>query len=292
MTPAPASQAARRRAILCIILSSALFTAASALVKALGAGYSPFEVAFFRSLVSALMMIGLTARNGRWRDLRTTRPFGHATRTVFGFTSMLAAYYGYSHLPLALTTAIGFAMPIVLCLLSFPLLGERVGRLRLAASVVGLFGVMVMLKPWQVGAVPAIPVAVVLSGVVFWALAMISIRKLGGHGEHNTAIVLWFSIGCTGLSGLLMLPFWVTPSLPQLAVLLGVGAISAVAQVLMTQGYRSAESALLAPFEYGAIIYAAIFGVVFWGEIPDAAGFAGVAILIASGAAIWRNAGK
>ncbi len=291
MTPPPATQAARRRAILCIIGSSALFTGASALIKALGAGISPIEVAFFRSLVASVIVTALMAHRGHWAYFRTHRPWGHAGRTLFGFYSMLAAYYGYSHLPLAFATAIGFAMPLVLCLLSFPLLGERVGPSRLAASVVGLGGVLVMLRPWDVGAVPTVPVLIVLSGVVGWAMAMISIRKLGGLGENNNTIMLWFSIGCTVLSGVGVLPFWTTPDLWQLAGLIGVGLVSTVAQVLMTQGYRSAESALLAPFEYGAIIYAALYGLAFWGEVPDGWSLAGVAILISAGAAIWRNAG-
>jgi len=139
--------------------------------------------------------------------------------------------------------------------------------------------------------VPLLPVLVVLSGVVVWALAMISIRKLGAQGENNTTIVLWFSFGCSALAGVGVLPFWVTPHGWQLAELIGLGLISAAAQILMTQAYRSAESALVAPFEYGAIIYAAFFGLIFWGEVPDLASLLGIAILIGSGFAVWRQAG-
>jgi len=291
MTPQPATRAARHRAILCVCGSSALFTIASALIKALGSEMPSIEVAFFRSSIAVLVMLALLARSGRWMHLRTSRPWGHVTRTLFGFTSMLASYYGFSHLPLALSTAIGFAMPIVLCLLCGPMLGEAVGRGRMLAALVGLSGVLIMLRPWQVGAVPLLPVLVVLSGVVVWALAMISIRKLGAQGENNTTIVLWFSFGCSALAGVGVLPFWVTPHGWQLAELIGLGLISAAAQILMTQAYRSAESALVAPFEYGAIIYAAFFGLIFWGEVPDLASLLGIAILIGSGFAVWRQAG-
>ena len=292
MTIQPASTAARRRAILCVCGSSALFTVASALVKALGRDMPSIEVAFFRSAIALLAMLALLARSGRWVHLRTSRPWGHVARTLFGFASMLASYYGYSPLPLALATAIGFAMPIVLCLLAGPMLGETVGRGRLLAALAGLSGVLIMLRPWQVGAVPMLPVLVVLSGVVVWALAMINIRKLGAQGENSTTIVLWFSFGCSALAGLGGLPFWVAPQGWQWALLIGVGLLSAAAQILMTQGYRSAESAFVAPFEYGAILYAALFGLIFWGELPDLASLLGIAILIGSGFAVWRQAGK
>ncbi len=283
--------AARRRAILFVCGSSALFSFASALVKALADDVPSIEIAFFRSFVAALAMMPVLLRPGGLGLLRTSHPWGHVGRTVNGFIGMITIYYGYAHLPLELATALSFAMPLVLSLLSMPLLGERVGPVRLAAVLVGFLGVLVMLRPWDGAdqALPIVPVAVVLTGVVAWALAMISIRRMGAAGERNLTIVLWFSIGCTLQSGLCAIPFWVWPDAWQLAGLVAVGLISAVAQLLMTQGYRSAESALLAPFEYGAVIYAAALGLAFWGEIPDPWSVVGILILIGAGIVVWRR---
>ena len=287
--------AARQRAILSVCGASVLFALSSAMIKALGPEIPSVVVAFFRSAIGAAVMLGIIARSGHWKLAKATHPLWQTIRTLVGFSSMVATYYGYSHLPLALATAIGFAMPIVLCLLSGPILGEKVGAVRMVAAMVGLGGVLVMLRPWQIGmgqadALPPVPVLAVVFATLTWALAMLSIRKLGALGESNTSIVLWFALGSTALSAIFMLPVWVMPTTPQLVILIAIGALSGAAQILMTHGYRSAEGALVAPFEYGAIVYATLLGLIFWGEVPDATSLLGMAILIGAGWTIWRQA--
>jgi drug/metabolite transporter (DMT)-like permease len=71
--------------------------------------------------------------------------------------------------------------------------------------------------------------------------------------------------------------------------LIGVGLVSGVAQMLMTEGYRTGQASVVAPFEYGAIVYATIMGVVFWGEWPDAATLVGVAIIVGAGLYLWKD---
>lgn len=294
MTPS-ATQAARlrQRAILCVLASSACFTVAAAFVKFIGDAVPTSEVVFFRSAVAALCMVPLMWRAGGWSVLRTRRPLGHAWRLVAGLAGMYGSFYGYARLPLATVTALGFSMPIFLALLSVPLLRERVGPDRGLALAAGLAGVLLVLRPWQGGGgLPLAPALVVVGGVVFWALAMISIRRMGQSGERNITIVLLFTLGGSAVSGLLCIPVWVAPSGWVLAALVGVGAVSAVAQLLMTEGYRSGEATMLAPFEYGAILYTVLLGFLIWGEAPGAWEFAGIAVLIASGLYAWWREGR
>lgn len=289
MTPS-ATQAARlrQRAILCVLASSACFTVAAAFVKFIGDAVPTSEVVFFRSVVAALCMVPLMWRAGGWSVLRTRRLLGHAWRLVAGLAGMYGSFYGYARLPLATVTALGFSMPIFLALLSVPLLRERVGPDRGLALAAGLAGVLLVLRPWQGGGgLPLAPALVVVGGVVFWALAMISIRRMGQSGERNITIVLLFALGGSAVSGLLCIPVWVAPSGWVLAALVGVGAVSAVAQLLMTEGYRSGEATMLAPFEYGAILYTVLLGFLIWGEAPGAWEFAGIAVLTASGLYAW-----
>jgi drug/metabolite transporter (DMT)-like permease len=283
--------ATRRRAILCVLAASALYTVAAALVKALAPTYPPVELMFFRSLVVAAVMLPFLVRREGVAALRPRRPMGHLGRLVFGFTGMLTAYYGYGHLPLATNTALGFCMPLFLTILSVPLLGERVGALRVGAVLAGLFGVLLMVRPWAGGAeaLPPGPVAIVLGGVVTWALAMISIRRMGEQGESNVAIVLWFGVGSTVLAGLLCIPVWVTPSWTALAGMLAIGGVTLVAQLLMTEAYRVGETTLVAPFEYGAIVYSTLLGLLIWGEMPNAGSFLGIAIIIGAGLMVWHH---
>jgi drug/metabolite transporter (DMT)-like permease len=287
----PGPQAARRHAILCVLAASATFTVGAAVVKALTRHVPVLEIVMFRSLVGFLTMLPVLWRHGGIAALATRRPSGHVLRTLYGFTATVTAVYGYAVLPLATMTALGFAMPLFLTILSVPLLREHVGWRRSLAVLVGLGGVLTILRPWRDGngALPPGATLFVLAGVVAWALAMISIRKMGEAGEKNVTIVAWYSLGTAVLAGLAALPRWATPTGGELAELAAAGLLSGVAQLLMTEGYRSGETTLVAPFEYGAIVYAILLGIAFWGEWPDATSLAGVAILVAAGLYIWHR---
>jgi drug/metabolite transporter (DMT)-like permease len=249
------------------------------------------EMVAARSLVVSLALWPLLMRSGGLAALRTRRPFGHLARTLLGFVGMSTSFYGYAILPLATVTALGFAMPLILTLLSVPLLGEGVGWRRASAVAVGLAGVLIMLRPWRdaADALPVGPVCVVFSGVVAWALTMITIRRMGAAGERNLPIVLWYSIGSTVIAAILTVPVWVTPDWLQLSAMLGVGLVSAIAQMLMTEGYRSGETTLVAPFEYGAIVYTTLMGALIWGEYPDGWNYVGIAVLVGAGLYIWQR---
>jgi len=283
-------RAARRHAILCVLSASATFTIGSAVVKSLTAEFPVMEIVAFRSFIAFLALVPLLWRHGGIAALATRRPLGHALRTCCGFIATVTTVYGYAVLPLATVTALGFAMPLFLTILSVPLLGEHVGPRRGSAVLAGLGGVLLMLRPWQqTDALPPLAVAIVLAGVVTWALAMISIRRMGEAGERNVTIVAWYSLGTAALAGMAALPHWIAPTVPQLAALVATGLMSGIAQLLMTEGYRGGETTLLAPFEYGAILYATILGIVLWGEWPDAWSVLGVAVLIGAGLYIWRR---
>ena len=283
--------AARRHAIIYVLSASATFTLGSALVKALTADFPVLEIVMFRSIVGFVAMVPMLLRHGGLSALATRQPLGHVMRTGYGFIGTVTSVYGFGVLPLVTVTALGFAMPLFLTVLSVPLLGERVGPRRATAVVVGLGGVLVMLRPWHVDAdsMPLGAVAIVLSGVVTWALSMINIRQMGDAGERNVTIVAWYSLGTAFLAAFGCIFSWVTPSPWQLAALVSAGLFSGFAQLLMTEGYRAAETTLVAPFEYGAIIYATVLGAAIWGEWPDGFSLAGVAVLIASGLYIWHR---
>ena len=284
----------RRRAIACVLGSSAAFALAAALVKWASPGLPVAEVVLFRSLCSVLILAPMLRSHGGWSTLRTKRPGAHLLRLGAGFSGMYASFYGYANLPIATVTALGFSMPVFLTVLSIPLLRERVSRVRAGAVAAGLAGVLIVLRPWEAGseAGHAGPALVVTVGVAAWALAMISIRRMGQSGERNVTIVLLFSIGSTMLAALLCIPVWVTPTPMQLLALVGVGVVSTAAQLLMTEGYRSGEATMLAPFEYGAIIYAVVLGWLIWGEVPGGWEFAGIAVLVASGLWVWWKEGR
>ena len=287
-TSPDSAQRLKQRAILCVLAASASFIVAAALVKAVAGAIPTVEIMLCRSFFALVVMIPLLRGSGGLAALRTRNPGAHALRVAAGFAGMFGSFYGYAHLPMALVTALGFAMPIFLTLLAVPLLGERIDRGRAVSVGVGLVGVLVVLRPWRAqGSVELGPALIVVVGVGAWALAMVSIRRMGQAGERNITIVLWFSIACTVLSGLLSIPVWVWPTPLQWLGLAGVGVISGVAQLLMTEGYRSGEATMLAPFEYGAIVYTVLIGWAIWGEVPGVWEAVGILFLVVAGLFTW-----
>ncbi len=287
ISPSAATRASRRRAILFILGAAVLFALAASCVKALDGAVPLAQLVLFRSLFALPVLLPLLSQAGGWPALRTQYPMGHVWRTIFGLIGMGGAFYGYATMPLATVTALGFTMPLFLTLLAVPLLGERVGWRRGSAVVAGFLGVLLMVRPTGAGAAELVPSLIVLVASLAWALSMITIRRMGEAGESGVSIVLWFAIGSSILAFLASLPVWVWPSAWQWLLLLGIGIISALAQLLMTEAYRSGEPTLVAPFEYSGIIWTTLLGAVIWAEAPDGWDGLGIAVLVASGLYIW-----
>jgi drug/metabolite transporter (DMT)-like permease len=287
--PAASLRRGRRRAVLLVLGAAATFSVAAACVKALGGAVPLSQLVFCRNLFAIPLLLPLLLHGGGIRALRTTRPGLHLVRLAAGLAGMFGAFYGYAHLPLATVSALGFTMPLFLTVLAVPLLGERVGVRRGTAVLVGFLGVLLMTNPFGGGRADLFAMLVVLLSALGWAVAMITIRRMGATGERNVTIVLWFAIGATFASAFLAIPAWVWPTPMQWTLLAAIGAISALAQVLMTEGYRRGEPTLLAPFEYSAILWTTLTGALLWAEFPDGWDFAGIAVLIGSGLYIWRR---
>ncbi len=281
---------AQRRAILLVLLATAAFSLSAAFAKAIGGRVPVSEVILFRNLFAIPALLPVVLVSGGLAALATRNPMSHAARTLFGMMGMIGAFYGYVHLPIATVTALGFTMPLFLTVLSVPLLGETVGWRRGLAVLAGFAGVLTMVRPGGSAMQGAgFAVTLCLLGSVGWALAMITIRKMGEAGESSVAIVFWFAVGSAALAGIASLPVWVWPTIVEWALLLGIGLISALAQVVMTSAYRTGETTLLAPFEYAAIIWTTTLGAVVWSELPDTWDFLGIAVLVAAGIYIWHR---
>jgi drug/metabolite transporter (DMT)-like permease len=266
--------------ILYMVVSISLFGIMDAAVKWLGATYPTMQIVFFRSLFAFVPLVFLIFSHGSIKALRVTRPLGHVVRSLVGLAAMTIFFYAYSVMPLADVVAIGFAAPLFITALSIPLLGESVGVRRWTAVVVGFVGVLIMVNP---GAGMFDPLAIIpLIGTVFYSLAIIFVRKLS-RTETNVSIVFYFSLTATVVAAA-FLPFhWVTPNLPDLALLVGVGLLGGLAQITMTNAFRAAAVSIIMPFEYLVMAWAAGLGYLIWDEVPGLNIWIGVAIVAASG---------
>jgi len=268
------------RGIVYILLATLLFSCMDVLVKLASESYPVGQIVFFRNLFAFLPLSFFVARGGGLAVLRTRRLGDHLWRSLTGLSAMVAFFLAFALLPLGEAVALGQAGPIFLTALSVPLLKEKVGPRRWSAVVVGFLGVLVMTRP---GSGVFNPAALVpIAGALLYALAMISIRRLGST-EPAPTIVFYFTLFAT-LGGALSLPFqWHTPDAAGLSILVSIGLIGGLAQMAMTQGFRLAPVAVVAPFEYSSLVFAVGFGYLIWGDFPGLAVLGGAALVVASG---------
>ncbi len=272
--------AATARGIALMVLAVGLYSIMDAMVKWVGPSYPTLEIVFFRSLFAFIPIAYVLWRSGSLASLRTRHPLGHAARALTGLISLSLFFYTYAHMPLANVIAISFGAPLLVTALSVLVLRERVGWRRWSAVSIGFVGVMVMVKP-DAGLFDRIAI-LALTATVFYALVIVFIRKLS-RTETSTAIVFYYALTSTIVTGAVMPFVWVMPDLEGWVLLILVGVIGGVAQFAMTNAFRLADVSIVAPFDYMPIIWAALLGFFIWGEVPGNSIWLGTAIVMASG---------
>jgi drug/metabolite transporter (DMT)-like permease len=271
------------------VASVLLFLAMSTLVKATGT-LPPGQLVTFRSLFAiAPVVLFLHWRGDLRQALRTSRLGGHLLRGLVGIGGMGSGFFALTHLPLPEATAINYATPIFIVILGALFLKEPVRLYRWAAVLCGLVGVAIMTWPrlslLSAGVVTdgaAIGAAVGLTGALFAACAMITVRSLVAT-EKSATIVLYFFLSATVL-GFCTAPFgWMPLSTNQWLLLFGGGVTGGIAQVLLTESYRHGDVSLVAPFEYSSLIFSLLIGYLFFGDTPGLVMLLGASVVIGSG---------
>jgi drug/metabolite transporter (DMT)-like permease len=266
------------RGILLVIASLALFACSDATGKLLNSSFSPLEIGWIRYLVYMLYVAPALLRDRRiWR---TANPRMQILRGLGMTGSAVIFIFATRSLKLADATAIGFTSPLFITALSIPVLGEKVGLHRWGAILVGLVGVLVIVRPGGHGFAAAALLPVCSSAA--WAIAVVVTRRMVGSDSLLTTMAYSAAVGLVVTT--LLLPFvfqWPTPY--QLALGLLIGVFSTAAQWLIGIAYRLADASLLAPFSYSQLIWATMFGFLVFGALPDEWTVLGAAIIVASG---------
>jgi drug/metabolite transporter (DMT)-like permease len=258
----------------------AIYATHDVIVRYLGGAYSPMQILFFTSLFSFPLITLILVRDTTQGNLRPVHPWWMALRSLSMVVAGLCAFYAFSVLPMAQVYAILFTVPLLVTLLSIPILGEKVGLHRALAVVVGLGGVLVVVRPGSaelsLGHLAAFTAA-------FFASAQSVITRRIGNEERQVVMLLFpyaaiFVVMGAGL-GFVYQPM----PLLDLAAVGAIAILGFIAAALLVGAYRAGEAALVAPMQYSQIVWAAIFGSLLFNETMDSTTIIGAAIVIGSG---------
>lgn len=284
MTAAPALAPETRGALL-LVAAVGCFATMDALAKQLMLDHHPLMVIWARYAGQVALVAALYARSLR-AVARTGQPGLHALRACLVFTATMSGFFAFSRLPLAEVTAVFELAPLLVTALAALILGERVGPRRWTAVGVGFVGVLVVLRP---GSAVFDPYALLaLLGACAFAGYAVATRLVRAEEGHVTSLFYAASLGAA-LSTLLVPWVWRTPDLGGAAMMAAVVGVATLGQFALIAAFRTAPASAIAPFTYVGLLFAIIYGVALFGDVPDTWTLIGAAVIVGSGLYVWRR---
>lgn len=275
--PRPSPNAA---GALLALASFGIFATHDALIKSLAKTYSPIQIVFCIALFSFPLLLVMLARDKVSGTLLPIHPRLMMFRGVSVAVSALSAFYAFSVLPLAQAYAILFSTPLMITVLAIPLLGERVGLRRALAVAAGLCGVLIVLRPGSADL--SLGHLAALTSATAGALNAIITRRIGRR-ERSAVMLLYAMGGNFVLMGLAMPFVYVPMPGPDISVMIVIAAMAFAAMQLIIMAYRRGEAVIVAPMQYSQILWATVYGALFFDELPTPTTLIGAGLVIASG---------
>lgn len=264
---------------LLLLLAEACFAGIGAIVKFTSGTASEAQVVFFRNFFALLLMLPFLYKHG-FGLLKTTRWYLHLSRALTGIISMYCFFYVLARLPLAQGMLVLLLSPFIVPVIARFWLKERPSRLTLFSILLGFVGVLLAL-PANYGSAEAVLLVGLLSAVLV-AVTKTTIRYMSDT-EPAVRIVFYFSL-LTAVLSAIPLPFYWQPLNNEVwLAFTGMGVLAAIGQLAMTRAYAVAPASDIGMWTYSSVIFAGLFGYLFWQEPVSAAWFGGVLVIFYAG---------
>jgi drug/metabolite transporter (DMT)-like permease len=283
----PATTTSSRSALIGIALTligMLMFSANDTLGKWLVETYSAGQVLLIRSFAAFVVLLPFLWKIGFREIIRPQRPGLQFARAALATGDAFFFYWAVAYMPLADAMTYWMAAPIYVAALSSLILGEKVGWRRWTAICIGFLGVLIALRPSA--ATLTLPAFLCIAGSVAFALAIMLSRTL--RGTPDASLVFYQMLAAIVL-GLVMAPFqWkATPTLVDFGLLSFLGVVAMVAHVCVARSLKYAEASTVMPFHYSLLVWAVVFGYIFFGDIPHPAVVVGGLLIVAAGLFIF-----
>lgn len=272
--------------ILLMLVGDFMFALNDAMGKWLVASFSVGQILLIRSFGAFFVLGPMLARQPVSALYRVEKPQWQLVRVVLATADTGLFYAAVAYLPLADVMTFYMAGPIYVAALSHFLLGERIGWRRWLAVLIGFVGVVIALRPSS--AMLSWPSMFGLVGSMSFALTLVLGRVL--RSTPDATLVTWQTVGCLLIGALLSIGSWSGFSANQLLALLLLGVVSCSAHLMITRSLKLAPASLLAPLQYTLLLWAIIFGWVFFGDFPDRQTLIGAAVIVLAGLFIFHRA--
>lgn len=271
--------------ILLMLAGDFMFALNDAMGKWLVASFSVGQVVLIRSIGAFIVLGPMIANQGTAKLFQMERPVLQLLRVLATTVDTALFYAAVVYLPLADVMSFYMAGPIYVAALSHFLLGEKVGWRRWAAILVGFCGVLIILKPSSAAFSQSSLFALV--GSIAFAFAIILSRRL--RGTSDTTLVTWQTIGTLLVGAVMTIGAWKTPSALDFGAMLLLGIVSCSAHLMITRALKLAPASTLAPLHYSLLLWAVIFGLAFFGDVPGPRILIGSAIVVLAGLFIFHR---
>lgn len=264
---------------LLLLLAEACFAGIGAVVKFTSATASEAQVVFFRNFFALLLMLPFLYRHG-FSLLKTQRWYLHVSRALTGIISMYCFFYVLGRLPLAQGMLVLLLSPFIVPIIARFWLKERPSNFTLFAILLGFIGVMLAM-PGSSGGLDSIMLVGLLSAVLV-AVTKTTIRYMSDT-EPAVRIVFYFSL-LTAILSAIPLPFYWQPLNSEVwLAFIAMGVLAAIGQLAMTRAYAIAPASDIGMWTYSSVVFAGLFGYLFWQEPVTLAWLGGVLVIFYAG---------
>lgn len=237
---------------------------------------------FFFHLIFVVILMGPRLRT----QIKSQSPIHQCLRSLFMFSTTVLFFIGISFLPLTTASTIMFMAPVILTILSIPLLGEKVGPRRWMGIIIAFAGAVLVMRPG--GDSLELSILIVLAAACTHAMYQVFTRKLGTRDAPMTSL---FYTGITGaLVMTLVVPFvWQPVATFDWLLFVFAGIAGGIGHLCLIRAFRQAPASVVAPFSYSSLLWATAFGYLLFGDLPDAWTLSGAALIIGSGLYIFHR---
>jgi len=274
-----------QRGILWMLFAMLLFVSMDAIAKHLMQSYPTQQVMWAR-FIGHLGALALFLGPRLPRYAKANRIGLQLIRAALLTATTFCFFTALRTIPLANNSAIMFLAPILVTILAWPLLGERVGPRRWAGVLIGFAGAMIIVRPgagvMEVGALFA------LAAAFFFAFYQIATRVLSRHDHPLTTILYTPVIGAIVTSGVVWID-WQTPGIVDGVLMAVVGMLGGIGHFAMIKAFQNADAPTITPFGYTSLIWATLFGLALFGDFPDLYTILGALLICGSGLYIFHR---